>query len=155
MRSEGEYYRTGQEPEGSAGDFRFEDSARSLGIPHENWGNETVREFVSFFNHVQQLQLDLSEAQTRHLRASSVGGLFGAPAETIDQEGQDVGGMNPPLADRYREGELLMRVTMELLADGFKGERAHSSYIKSKLNAAINGLGLEVTDLPRRPKPSF
>src|SRR4051794_27438877 len=113
MRSEEEYYRAGQEQEGSTRDFSFEATAQSLGVPRENWGNPTVREFVGSFNSIQQLQADLSEASSRSLRQGTVGGLFGTPAETLQRTAREVGGMNPSLARRYSRAELLMRATME------------------------------------------
>jgi hypothetical protein len=131
-------------------DYTFESTAQHLGIPEQNWGNESVREFVGFFNRVQQLQQDISEAKTVHLRRSSVGHLFDTPTEELQQEKQEVAGMTPPLTDRYSRSELMMRVAMELLRDGFKGHPAQPNYIKSKLNAVINSFGLEVTDIPTR-----
>ena len=132
-------------------DFSFDSTATHLGIPKENLDNQAVREFVGLYNRVQQLQLDLSAASTTHLRRSRVGELFGTPADELEQESGEVGGMNPTLSNRYGRAELLMRVAMELLSDGFQGEPAHPDYVRSKLNAAVNGLGLEVTESTDRP----
>jgi hypothetical protein len=137
-----------QRPEDTA-DFSFDATATHLGIPKENWVNPSVREFVGLYNRVQQLQLDLDQASITHLRRSRVGSLFSTPTEELEQERQEVRGMNPSMPDRYRRAELMMRATLELLSDNFNGNPAEPNYIKSKLNGAINGIGLEVTHAPQ------
>lgn len=125
---------------GSTTHFSFEATATRLGIPTENWEHPIVREFIELLNRAQQLQMDFSVADVKN----SVW-LSGKPSEERIQHAHDTGAMVPALADRYISAELLLRATIEILKDGFRGNPVGVGYLKNKIDVAIARYGLVVT----------
>ena len=117
----------------------FEGTASFLKIPQESWANLDVRKFVDLVNRVRKLQMDLTIADSEN----SFGRALNDPESS--RRYKDINqGLNPSLSDRYMSAELLMRVAIQILEEGFNGNIAHPNYIQGKLNPAIGRYGLEV-----------
>lgn len=128
-----------------------------LHIPRTNWEHPTVREFVDLLHQAEDLQRDLSIASSHHLNRFSA---FGEPLGTLRASGRpeklaqlrDLFGapdMALTLAGRYEAAELLFRGATQIMQEGFGEPQADArGYLRDKLNAAINRLGLRVVQDP-------
>jgi hypothetical protein len=118
-------------------DETFQDIARTLGVPQDDWDDPAVRELVGFIDWAEQLQEQLANASTaHHYRDARLAPFKWWP---------DADGASEPLSSRYRSAELLLRVLLILL----EGQGPDpQGYCRALLNSALRRYGLKV--VPRR-----
>lgn len=112
----------------------FEGTAVFMGIPRESWQDPEIQRFVGLVNRVRQLQEDLTIADAGNMSSRI------DPQRYLELNR----GLKPPLSDRYSSAELLMRVAIQILEQGFNGAVVNPDYLQGKLNVAVGGYGLKV-----------
>lgn len=129
---------------GFARGFSLESTAKSLDIPKENWKHPEVHRFIRLVNRVENLQMDLSIAQSESNRL-----IFPEkdPANLAKtRELLNSPDMRSNLVDRYSTAELLLRAVEAILTIDI-GEGANDPdprrYIARKISAALAPLGYE------------
>ena len=95
--------------------------------------HETGQELYGFYQRVDQLQVDLDEARDRHLKDPDEAN---APL-----------GIEPPLTERYRTADNLLRAVKAVLSDGTGGGTPlldNTTYLQEKIGNAIAQFGLKI-----------
>jgi hypothetical protein len=130
---------TGREREGAGKGFSFEETAKSLGVPKEQWHNPTVERFVNLANRVENLRVDFATAD-----AKQIAGHEEQPA------------VDPTLEVRYENAEVLLGVVHAVLADGLAGGTPLRddplAFLKTNLNDVIRRYGLVAVDAHPTPQ---